>query len=83
MGERKDGGSVFPALGSMWNGDEQLKELFFADGTGMSLRDYFAGQIFHGISASRIDWNDISPQQVAKKAYEFADAMIEARQSHG
>lgn len=41
--------------------------------SGMTLRDYFAGQAM--ISACE-DWN---PEECAKMAYEYADAMIAER----
>jgi hypothetical protein len=44
---------------------------------GMTLRDWFAGQALAGLLA---DPNVIDPDSaVARAAYEYADAMIEAR----
>lgn len=52
---------------------------------GMDLRDYFAAQVMEGICAG--DWKfDLKDGTVtwveiaAKRAYEIADAMIEARE---
>ena len=69
MSERKDGGSAFPEIGSLYNADENLKNVF-SDG-GMSLRDWFAGQVITGMTGS--------PRQNAEYAYMVADALIEAR----
>ena len=47
--------------------------------TGMSLRDYFAAKAMQGILANP----DIDgyPEDYAKKAYQYADAMLKARQA--
>lgn len=44
--------------------------------TGMSLRDYFAGQALAAIAMSDSTW-----AAIAKCAYLAADAMLEARKS--
>ena len=45
---------------------------------GLSLRDYFAAAAFQGIAASDAE-NNFNIDQLAKLAYESADAMLEAR----
>ncbi len=58
--ETNDGGQAFPQLNS----------------TGMTLRDWFAGQVIAS------GWNPRSTenyQTTAKSVYAMADAMIEAR----
>ena len=52
-----------------------------SDEPGMSLRDYFAGQVLAGLSVSRVsvlgdEW-DVS--LIANQCYEVANAMIAAR----
>ena len=47
----------------------------FPGGTGMSLREWFAGQALAGIAESYWD----APDLAAKKAYELADAMLAER----
>lgn len=52
---------------------------------GMSLRDYFAAQALAGIIAHRSTWVAMAKKGwdekvVAKITYDFADAMLEARQ---
>ena len=42
---------------------------------GMSLRDYFAGQVVIGVVYD----NTYSPEDLAKGAYEIADAMLKER----
>jgi hypothetical protein len=49
---------------------------FAYSATGMTLRDYFAGQALAGRLA---DGTDRLRQSVAEEAYAYADAMIEAR----
>ena len=47
---------------------------------GMSLRDYFAGQVIQAILTSNAPWplpDDLS--EWAVKSYHVADAMLEAR----
>lgn len=45
--------------------------------TGMTLRDYFAAKAMHGI-ISGID-PQMNFEEIAIRAYEYADAMIEVR----
>jgi len=54
------GGFAFPSVGFS---------------SGMTLRDYFAGQVMAGMAA-----NDASAQDRALWAYEMADAMLAARE---
>ena len=68
---KNDGGTAFPSS------EEQTD--------GMTLRDWFAGQASIGLSASlerepNQPWEMCyPPQQIAKMAYEIADAMLGAR----
>jgi hypothetical protein len=65
--KKKDGGPAFPI---MWD--------YAENETGMSLRDYFAGQALAGRMArqsSYPSWGD-----AAKDAYEMADAMLAERE---
>ena len=53
------------------------------DTTGMTLRDYFAGQVAIG-AMSQYCWNgdrfnDPTPEDIAQEAYRIADAMLKAR----
>jgi len=43
---------------------------------GMTLRDYFAGQVLTGIDAFNLSE---FPERCAREAYRTSDAMIEAR----
>jgi hypothetical protein len=50
---------------------------------GMTLRDYFAGQIITGVLSNTPLWNDITTlQQSADFAYELADALLIERQKY-
>lgn len=48
---------------------------------GMTLSDYFAGQIAAGMAASGTRGLNYSPFDIASRSYEIADAMLKARQS--
>jgi hypothetical protein len=65
-----DGGPAFPS-----------GETRYRDGIGgMSLRDYFAGQVINGlVSTLTSSWQKNYGPELAKIAYEVADAMLEAR----
>lgn len=60
--------SAFP-----WSSREMIGE------TGMTLRDYFAGQALAGWLASFGPDDAVKPAGCAEFAYEVADAMLEAR----
>lgn len=50
--------------------------------TGMSLRDYLAGQAVAGLTAAVNDqgeWTGHDPETTARQAYAIADAMLKAR----
>jgi hypothetical protein len=67
-----DGGAAFPVP----------EENRLSNGTycneGMSLRDWFAGQALSGQLANRYQ-DQYGEGQQARRAYEYADAMIAAR----
>jgi len=66
--EKDNGGPAFP-----WNGES----------SGMTLRDYFAGQALTGLVAS---WNrkfDMIADYFSDDAYRIADAMLAARKNGG
>lgn len=70
MSKKNDGGSAFPMIG------EGPEDKFPIENHGMSLRDYFAGQAMIGIMHAG-GWGDFCT--LAKKSYEIADSMLEAR----
>jgi hypothetical protein len=48
--------------------------------TGMTLRDWFAGQVASGMAAhSGTAGGGYGPGDIAVRSYEFADAMLAAR----
>ena len=70
--EFNDGGPAFPCEGGQFSG--------LHPATGMSLRDWFAGQAL----APFITWNGnerfpANHDQIAVAAYKLADAMLAAR----
>lgn len=74
-----DGGQAFPVpgLSDLPNGD------FIHPSTGMSLRDWFAGQMIAGLSRHAFGMSDAElPKEASRCAafsYAVADAMIEER----
>ncbi len=64
MGYKNNGGPAFPVN-------------FDASDNGMSLRDWFAGQMLAGWCANPNVL--IDPKKSPRTAYKLADAMIEAR----
>ena len=70
----KDGGPAFPRDTQL---EIHLNEFQSAGSPGMSLRDYFAGQALRELRMSdpAYDW-----QKLARRAYEYADAMLAERE---
>lgn len=58
-----DGGPAFPVTGICYS-------------TGMSLRDWFAGQ---ALAATNAEDQNYDPKRIAQTCYSYADAMIAAR----
>ena len=50
----------------------------FTEQTGMTLRDWFAGQALAGITGDP-SVEDMDQNEIARAAYLYADAMLEAR----
>lgn len=68
-----DGGPAFPRTVQRWNDslDHSVQ--------GMSLRDWFAGQVL--TSAAAIPFGSADCEYRAKAAYQMADAMLAAREA--
>lgn len=79
--EVKDGGPAFPRAYSQYT-DEEFQALkgdkYFKPQSGMTLRDYFAGQALIGMSRHQIIEY---PNLCAKECYEIADALLKAREN--
>lgn len=67
MSERHNGGPAFPITNHKWLSSE-----------GMTLRDYFAAKAMQGMLAEPNA--DYYHADLAKGAYEIADAMLKARE---
>lgn len=67
-----DGGAAFPH-------DLLYDERRTAVHGGMSLRDYFAGQVLMGMLASKAHSPGFQPEEDAAYCYSLADAMLAAR----
>lgn len=76
MRGRNDGGPVSPTYASDSRG--AAHNTTFEPQGGMTIRDWFAGQALAGLLASEA-WCRDRPDDVARAAYEQADAMLEAR----
>lgn len=68
----KDGGPAFPV-------GDFLSDRGLVERTGMSLRDYFAGQALTAFRLRPSDWAE-DDLEVAKCVYRIADAMLAARE---
>lgn len=70
MSKHNDGGPAFP-----WDG-------FNRNIAGMSLRDYFAGQVATGLlrDLGFCPWGNETAEQLATMAYDLADAMLAERE---
>jgi len=74
MSEKNDGGAAFPLVGEASSG--RLDCLH----NGMSLRDWFAGQVLAGwVSDPQVEITTGTVGNIAMYCYELADAMIAAR----
>lgn len=75
--ERETGGPAFPTFQAVqsWDDDKGKYRERIEPMGGMELRDWFAGQALIGLLARA----DREPVFVSTEAYEFADAMLEAR----
>ena len=74
--KQNDGGPAFPQPVCDVHGETMTQ--------GMSLRDYFAGQSLVGIicfSHPDAPLTNYDPVRDARTAYEFADAMLQAREN--
>ncbi len=70
MSAVKDGGAAFPTYNALSHCDEG----------GMSLRDYFAAKAMQGFAADpQAAWKG-GITEMAQRAYEWADAMLRARE---
>jgi len=74
---KETGGQAFPYNGSVYKRGHFQNELI----KGMTLRDYFAGQVIAGligISLNSSESGDIAPK-LAKASYQVADLMLTER----
>ena len=73
MSNTNTGGPAFPGLHP--SSECRYKE------EGMTLRDYFAAKAIQGMFASGNLPKSVQDDELASVAYEFADAMLKARQA--
>ena len=73
-GPIKDGGPAFPTTAPLESWGDPNK--------GMSLRDWFAGQVLAGYLANpRAIIQSIPAKETARACYQMADAMLAAREA--
>jgi hypothetical protein len=77
-----DGGPAFPVAGFQFK-NKDGSEGFILPMEGMSLRDYFAAAALQGIISDASISASIKKdgELVSRSAYEFADAMLKAREA--
>lgn len=80
-----DGGPAFPRT---WSKNPSGGQAYLQDSCavidttgGMSLRDWFAGQALANLAMMTYHMRPYAADASARTAYEYADAMIAARQS--
>ncbi len=78
-----DGGPAFPFGENRYDGGNHYLGKQYAP--GMTLRDYFAGQVVAGMMANATtpfaaDVAECDPREIADAVFEIADAMIAARE---
>ena len=83
MSSINDGGPAFPRTKSTGYLGSSVAEIISVG--GMSLRDYFAGQAMQAIISKHPPTEEVSgineiDRQTARGAYEYADAMLKARE---
>jgi hypothetical protein len=81
MSNTNTGGPAFPAV-KIISGDNYNPPTKVYHG-GMTLRDYFAAKAMQGIIASEQPGDEefVTPEMYARDAYQYADAMLKAREA--
>ncbi len=80
MQNKDDGGPAFPQAIAVATGEAPQASYDFVDGSGMSLRDYFAAKALPAeIAASVADGSPWNYDEVARDCYVAADAMLRER----
>ncbi len=83
MGMSKDGGPAFPQ--SVSSSEGPTCSFDFVDGSGMSLRDHFAGMAMQGFCLQATGQYDKGPCNAAivERSYVIADLMLAEREKGG
>ena len=75
----KDGGPAFPAVIPIEHSDMQGKDYPNYSESGMTLRDWFAGQALAD-NCGYPTTKDTNPTNLVREAYAIADAMLAERE---
>ena len=73
--EKRDGGPAWPSHDYLVGDISKDKFQKLGETRGMSLRDYFAGQALPDLA----ECSGLTPEQMARRCYEIADAMLAER----
>ena len=86
MTTKTDGGPAFPLLNIKIGYHADIRQEYY----GMTLRDYFAAKAMQGIIGGATSWSQCKYKPVdglsiiendARLAYQYADAMLKAREN--
>lgn len=80
MSTQNDGGPAFPqTIAFNPNGEAVTAGMYFTEGPGMTLRDYFAAKAMLGYCSCASTVDSWSVETTAEQAYRIADAMLAER----
>lgn len=72
---KRDGGPAFPLPAQQSSGPNKATP-------GMTLRDYFAGQVLAGECSTYVDqMPELNAETIARRCYALADAMLAQREA--
>jgi hypothetical protein len=77
-----DGGPAFDHAGEFFWADDAMTIRANQTNNGLSIRDYFAAAALQGFLSNQA-LATIHQSELAKGAYEYADAMLQARKGGG
>ncbi len=75
---KNDGGPAFPRSAG-YSAPDGRPEYSNGAQKGLSLRDYFAAAALQGLVGATQSMTHVTVSMVAEEAYQYADAMLEAR----
>ncbi len=70
--------SILPNM-ALFDESGDYKDVYPDKDTGLTIRDYFAGQALVGFMTSKHNHMSYNPEDIAEYVYEIADAMLKER----